>query len=276
MLLSLGRYLSPVNKSAADKSLKGVIASCVFDLDATKSASYSGTGQIWKNIVPVPADGAAQSAYDFTFGLTDSISTDDAAFTGSAGSASAYFSLDGGDVFRIPAMTTFLKNLQKTTGGSDWWWAMAFRYASNGNAQTFLSTRLSASTVGISLQISAANQVQLGMRGDTANATTSSSALTALSTNTDYLLIGSFSAGQSFRWWLNSSTKTAISFVPNTCTTDASGLSTIGGSAATSPGTQMGSGTRIYAVSMGNAYIDNAEAAKIIAAYNARHGRSYA
>ncbi|HEY1021179.1 MAG TPA: hypothetical protein VGE06_02645, partial [Flavisolibacter sp.] len=178
MLLSLGRYMSPIKKSAADPSLKGVVASCVFDLDATKAASYPGTGQVWKNIVPAPADGAIQSAYDFTFGLTGGASTDDAAFTGSAGSASAYFSLDGGDLFRIPAMTAFLKNLQKTTGSSDWWWGFAFQYASNGSSQTFFGTRTSASTVGISLQISAAHQVQLGMRGDTANATTSISALT--------------------------------------------------------------------------------------------------
>ena len=277
MMLSLGRGLSPLHRANADPSLKSVLSSCVFDLDATKSASYGGSGQAWANLVPVPADGSTRTAYDFYLGTNGSIGATDPTFTGTAGSSAAYFALDGGDVFRIPAMTAFFNRLHKTTGGTDWWFSLAFRFSSNGSAQNIFATRTSSATTGTVIQSSAADLVQMGMRGDTSNATTSPSALPALVNGTDYVLIGSFSAAQAnFRWWLNSTTKTNASFTPNPSVTDASGTTTIAGSAAAGSSSLMANGTRIYALSMGNAYIDNNEAAKIVAAYNTRHGRVYA
>lgn len=276
-MLSLGRGLSPLHRANADPSLKSVLSSCVFDLDATKSASYGGSGQAWANLVPTPADGSARSAYDFYLGSSGSVGATDPTFTGTPGSSAAYFALDGGDIFRIPAMTAFFNRLHKTTGGTDWWFACTFRYASNGSSQMIFATRTSSAAIGMSIQSSAADLVQMGMRGDTANATTSSSALPALVNGTDYVLIGSFSAAQAnFRWWLNSTTKTATGLTPNASVTDASGTATIAGNGAVGSSSLMGNGTRIYALSMGNAYIDNSEAAKIVAAYNARHGRIYA
>jgi hypothetical protein len=61
----------------------------------------------------------------------------------------------------------------------------------------------------------------------------------------------------------------------NVAALDASGYLTIGGQ-ANGGASKLPNGTRIYAASMGNSYIDDDDAAKIIATYNARHGRTYA
>jgi hypothetical protein len=72
----------------------------IFDLDATLSDSYS-SGQVWHNLVPAPADGSAQTDYDFNLGGTSGSGADDPTFTGTAGDAAAYFALDGGDYFSL-------------------------------------------------------------------------------------------------------------------------------------------------------------------------------
>jgi hypothetical protein len=59
----------------------------------------------------------------------------------------------------------------------------------------------------------------------------------------------------------------------NTSTLDAAGALRIG--AHTNGNAPVTNGTRIYAVAMGNAFLDDQQAAAILAVYEARHGRDY-
>lgn len=120
----MGRLLKLIHSdgvAAAPPSypdLQPLIASAVWDCDATSAASYT-SGQTWANLVAAPADGSAQTAYDFQLGATTGAEGSDPTFVGTPGSASCKFTLDGGDYFQIKnGNTTFIKNLQKKTAGS--------------------------------------------------------------------------------------------------------------------------------------------------------------
>jgi len=277
MLITLGRGFNGPARKKTDKSLKAVIASCVFDVDATITESYAGTGQTWANIVPNPADGSTKTAYDFYLGATSGASSDDPTFTGSAGNAAAYFMLDGGDVCSLKSgtNTNFLNNLHKTTGGTDFWMAIALYVADQTAVSVALSTKTTASTIGFNAQFSATEQVRFQQTGDSAATTiTSATDHSAITIGTPTLIIASYSGG-TLRSWVNGRTKVARTMAFNTTNTPASGYLTIGGQGAGGT-SKLSNGTRIYAVSMGNGYIDDAQAALIFNAYNTRHGRTYA
>ncbi len=265
-----------VHKSgaAAVNSLKDIVSSCVFDLDATKSASYGGSGQTWANLVSAPADGSSQSAYDFVLGDTNAVTTDDPTFTGSAGSSSAYFALDGGDYFDIAsgANTNFLRDMHKTTGGSDLWFAIAFRYVDGGSQNTLFGTQ-AGSGVGMRVYVaSSGDQVNVVQRGGSSSTVSGG---TALTDGADHLVVISHShGGNNTRIWVNTTTKTNVSQTFSTTTSDAANALSV--AANGTHGALLANTTRIYAVAMGNAYIDDAEVALIAAEYNSRHGRSYA
>src|SRR5262245_47416524 len=137
MFLKLGRYMSPgplvMSGESEDPAMP---SSTVFDLDATQAASYPGTGTSLLNLEATPADGEAQSAYNYQFG-DGSTSSTYPTFTGSAGSPAAYFAMDGGDYFRgTSTFTQFLKDLHKNSDGASWWAAMAFRTPSSFTANS--------------------------------------------------------------------------------------------------------------------------------------------
>lgn len=247
--------------------LVGLPSSAVFDVDATQAASYGGSGQTWANLV-------ADTTHDWRLGASSSPSTDDPTFTGSAGSPSAYFALDGGDWFTLASgtNTTFIEALHKTTGGTDWWLAIAGQFVSSASIQGFFGTSNATTVRGVYVATNASNQIQTAVRGDTANVITSAAALPALTNGEDFLYIVSIGSS-GVRQWLDSRTKIEASFTKNTSTGAAGGAVSLG---ARMGGSRMVNGTRIYACSMGNAYIDDAQAAQIISTYNARHGRTYA
>jgi hypothetical protein len=256
------------------ESISSIISSAVFDLDATRTTSYSGTGQTWNNLIATPADSSSQSTYNFYFGADANASTDDPTFTGSAGSPSAYMAFDGGDRFKLAsAMTTFLNNLHKTTGGQDFWIAMALKFIQNDVAQHWFSTGNSTSNShGIWLLVSSAERVALAQGGGGTSVTLQHP--TTAVNNTDYLVIASYSTslGQG-RIWMNNPTKTQATLTFNTSTSAPTGYASIGrNNAGTGP---VPSGTRVYAVSMGNSYIDDVDASKLFSLYEARHQRDY-
>jgi len=254
-------------------SVDQFIPSAVLDLDATIFNSYSGSGQVWSNLVPAPADGSAKTAYDFNLGDSSSPATNDPTFTGSAGSPSAYFALDGGDYFSDPANTAFLNNLQKTTGGTDFWIATAFRFINSGSIQSLWGTSNATTVVGAYANINASNLLQESLRGDTAVVSTVSGSFSALVNGTDYLYIVSFGPTQ-VRQWLNSLTKVEATFTKNTCVNNPGGNMNI--AARMTGNNKLANGSRVYAFSAGNQYIDNADAARIFDIYSSRHGRNYA
>lgn len=88
----------------------------VFQLDAGDTLSYSGAGQTFANMYALPADGSAQTAYDFYRGTTSGADASDPTFNGVAGNKSVneYFSVNGSQDFTlIGANTTFINNLHK-------------------------------------------------------------------------------------------------------------------------------------------------------------------
>lgn len=256
-----------------DFSMKGLVSSSVYDIDATQAASYGGTGQTLSNLVASPADGALQTAYNFYLGANNTATTDDPTFTGSAGDSAAYFALDGGDYFsNAAAISSFMKSINKTTGGSSHWLAFAFRFAQNDLTQVIFSTTTSTAIPGILISSSGTENIQYAQRGDTASVS-SAAPVSTLVNGSDYVAIFSVEPStNTIRRWVNTVTKTQSTLTFNTCVTDGLGIS-IG--AETDAGNKMASGTRWYGWSAGNAFIDDAEAALIFGEYERRHARDY-
>lgn len=255
--------------------LDGVLASTVFDLDATIAASYPGTGVTWANLIAAPADGAAQTAYDFYRG-DGATSTTYPTFNGSAGSAAAYWSFDGGDYFKIKSgtNTAFLNNLHKTTGGSgNFWIAAALHKTDNtwGTQALFSNVGGAANYKGIEFSTLSTEDFYFAQSNGAGG--TSSYTSPGVQTSGDYVVIYSNSTTGYVRLWLNSATATeqALSFAAGT--EDAAFPARIG---SWGDDTRfLNSETRIYSLALGNEYLDNTKAGALIAALGVRHGRSY-
>ena len=281
MLISIGRGPArPLNYSIHIPSLRDVLASCVYDLDATQVASYPGTGQTWRNLVASPSDSATQTSYDFYLGATSSATTDDPTFNGTAGAASAYFSFDGGDYFDAVSMptTTLLRNLHRTDSSRPVTFGFAFRTPGMLTQSRLISTANSSANHGISFRMNTNGSVDC-LQSNASGSFDQKSVLPngSLIANTDYLLLIALNAGSTGgeKRWLNTSTSSAwnASFAPLTGSTNASGAC-IG--AQTGHANALGNGTRLYGVYLFNEILDNTKAASVIAALNTRHGRTYA
>ena len=108
------------NKNFIFPALQPIVPSAVMDLDATNAASYGGSGQTFSNLVATPADGSAQTDYDYYLGATSGAEGSDPIFLGIAGSRSAEFTLNGSGLFTIKnGNTALISNAQKTTGGNN-------------------------------------------------------------------------------------------------------------------------------------------------------------
>lgn len=269
------RAMSPPAESG-DGSLSDVIASAVFDLDATQAASYT-SGTTWSNLVTAPADGSAQTAYDFYRG-DGSTSATYPTFNGTPGDPAAYWSTDGGDYFRIKSgsNTAFLNSLQKTTGGSDWWAAIAITSGTPASAQSFFSTGNSGATTScVQARYSGSGgNIDMRQRGQTSASIVASAA--GLSASTAYLVIISHShSSNQTSFWINTTTADVKAQTFATETTNATNPLSIFVRGDLIAGF-MGSGTRLYSFAMGNEYLDDTKAAAIIDALEARHNRVYA
>ena len=264
--------------TSSPASLGTVLASTVFDLDATIAASYT-SGQTWSNIETTPADSAGQTDYDMYLGADVNASTDDPTFTGSAGDPGAYFAFDGGDFCNLKSgtNTTFLDALHKTTGGSDWWACMTLKTVDFAGASTMFSTHGATNTAGLRVQFSSAELIQAPQRGDAAGvAGNSSIAVTAAS---DVIVIISHShSGNQTRFWCSRSGATGtaeeISQTYSASTSNATNELCIG-SLGSGVGNFLESGVRVYSFAMGNEYLDDTKAGLLIAALETRHARDY-
>ncbi len=274
MLLSLGRGMSPANSRGL--GLTNAAPSCILDLDITQPASFSPADQRWINLIPSPADGANRASYNALLGNDANAASNDPTPYGQPGMASTYFLLDGGDRFSSPdSLTPFIKALPKTTGGTALWFAIAFRYISNGLGQAFFSCKSTSTTAGITLVATSSDRLQFAQYGDSGVSATSSSSGPLLTNGTDYLVLGSRAAnGTVTSLWANTRNKTDLAHSYNVCSSDSSSFMSLG--ASPGGGSAMAGGTRLYAFAMGGALLDNAAAARLFTLYNARHQRTYA
>lgn len=259
--------------------LSSRISSAVVDIDATIPASSPGTGTTVFNIGK-PANGELVSDSNFVLG-DGSTSTTFPTFTGSAGSRSAYYLLDGGDYFKVNDMATadLIRQMHRTdqTGV---WVAMAFRYKVAAATQWLWSSTHGADDLGFGVAALNADSVAVQQSNGTLLELNTLYAGGTLLTDTDYLLILSWNGSattNNLRGWLNSRTKVESSYNLEDTTTDSDEMFRIGagsdGGAAT---LLMENGTRVYSFAAGNEFIDDAGAAKIINHLNRRHGRTYA
>ncbi len=260
---------------ARPSTINSIISSSLCDLDATQQLSFTGSGQSWANMVLSPADGSTRSAYNFILGDTGAVGSNDPTFIGSPNANRSYFALDGGDRFLFAGNnTSFIKSLPRTVGGTDFWMALAFRYASPPTGAALFSCKSTSTTQGIAL-VTTSDRLQFAQYGDTASSATVSAAGQLLVNGTDYLVIVSRLANGLFtRFWVNSRSRQELAHNYNSCATDSTGKFSIG--ASPGGGSATGNGTRIYAFSMGNSFLDNSSVSKIFDFYNFRHKRVYA
>ncbi|MGR3179849.1 MAG: hypothetical protein ACUZ8E_17555 [Candidatus Anammoxibacter sp.] len=251
--------------------LGSILASTVFDLDATIAASYT-SGQVWANYEDTPADSSGQTDNDFELGADSGSSTDDPTFTGAPGNSDAYWALDGGDYWSISANTAFIESIQKTTGGSDFWFAFAYRHV-EGVQQFLLGTVAgSFSLVGIKLAISGSEKFFLTQfNGATQSLKSSTEVLVG---GTDYLVVVTHSHSSNLTdFYINDASVESIAHTFGITTTNAALTLKIAAQGDASQ--QMHNGTRVYNVSWGNEYLDATKAATIRTHLASRHGREY-
>ena len=115
------QFTFPINHFSAPaggfNAMDTIVSSALFDLDATISDSYSGSGQTWANLIS-----STGTTYDFHLGANDGISSDDPDFTGSADDEAAYFAMDGTNFFTVKSNSgSIFKDMHKTTGASPTW-----------------------------------------------------------------------------------------------------------------------------------------------------------
>lgn len=283
MLLKLGHGLGGCMNitGSGDVSpyLDGVIASVCCDLDATVAVSYGGSGETWANLIATPADGAAQTGYDFYLGLAATTDGAEPSFTGTAGDAAAYFACDGGDYFTIKNIAnapTLAKAHRSDVNGT--WIAFAWRSpASPAGYVRMLGSELLGP--GITLRYD-----NLELFDCTAGNGTSVSLLASdvasVSADTDYLIIVSWDGTGSTdnaRIWINQTTATATTSVAlQTSTVDNTDGFLVGACLYSGAVTQpLQNGSRIYHFSAGNEFLDDTKAAAIIAHLETRHVRNY-
>lgn len=253
--------------------LGDTVSSTVFDVDATCSESTDGSSQTWANMEATPADSESQTAYDFYRGAGSGSSTDDPTFNGSADTESAYWSVDGGDYFSIAsgANTALLRDMHKTTGGSDFWIAFAGQTTATGGS--FFSTQNDLSNNGMRIQSNgnAASFATFVQR----TATTQAAVATkegAFQTGTNFLIVISYShSGNTYNVWINGVAQPVASTFATT-TTNATDPLKLAGNPALS---FLPTGARIYGMAFGNAHIDDTAAANLLTKYELRHNRSY-
>ena len=245
--------------------LDGVLASTVFDLDATIAASYPGSGTTWANLAATPADGQSPSAYDFLLG--DGVTgTTYPIFTGSTDDPAALWRLEGSDYFRIKsgANTSFLDNLHKTTGGQDFWMAVTFKRDDTTWASGYLFSTLSVTGTftGIDLLIASTETLSLYQRNNsTSNIATIP--VGALATTTPNIAILSHNhSTNTTRYWANSGTGADLAHTFGTTTAAAAQPATIGVNGNLT--SNFVAETSLYSFAMGNEYLDDAKAAAII------------
>lgn len=255
---------------ASTSYLDSVISSAVCDLDATISASYSGSGTNWANLIASPADGASQPQYDFT--------VTGATFTGSAGDTAAYWLMDGNDYFVhavADSNTPLFRDMAENGSGNAWWVAMAFRpvtgsnvsYWGNGSGTGDVGMSWFANGLGDNIRVDQYS----GSGTDTINNESN-----ALSNGTDTVVIISVDMNattNNVRSWVNTTTALQNGNVWDTNSADTNGIFMIG---ARSDNTDtandiVANGTRIYHFSCGNEFLTDAKAADIFAHLETRH-----
>lgn len=267
---------------AGNSYLDSLLDSVVYDLDATIAASYPGTGQTWTNLAASPADGEAQTTYDFWLGADGAADGSDPAFTGAAGDAGAYFAMGttGGVKYfknKAGAITDFIKDaIKDAANGGVASTVGAVIYNVDTSSGAFWSNHIAGTSGhGFRVEKEVFENFRAVFSGAGQNSVVASSS-TAIPLDSHALVMFSYDpATNTARFWMNSTTAVEVEVIPTTTDQDATSVPFLGVGVTDSLSTGMGDGMRYISAFMLNEYIDNTKAADIFAHFEARHGRDY-
>jgi hypothetical protein len=266
---------------APPATIQATLASNVIDLDATLSASYSGSGQTWANYCPTPADGSAKALYDFYLGDTSGATTADPTFTGTAGNPAAYFALDGGDYFTLKSGTggpDFLTKLHREDVTQPVTIVMAMRYADNGAVQNVCGNNSSSSTAhaGHRLRVTTSDFLELNRNTGDASSTNNSFTSTAALVNSADTLVA-FTLQSNTRAWKASKNGTSFTSSGTGTTLTNNNVTAVDtfSIGAANKAVPLASGSRISAFSMFNSILSDADLVALASIYETRHARLY-
>lgn len=249
-------------------NIDGIVAGAVFDIAADNAASYSGSGQVWANLVAAPADGTTTIANDFWLGNDSVASANDPTFVGTPGDAGAYFLLDGGDFASCKA-SHLTRGLYKDTN-LDPWWAICLidLVLPTSSASHLWGNTNWAGLRGCRVRITSTGILQLGL------ATGAADVLGTLHTSVTAgkkLHVLNFTNGtRAWKSALNSSTfGTNTIGTSNSQTGDNNTSISFGAGYGIDP---LPNGNKLIRFAMGKGSLDNAALARIVSYFNARYG----
>jgi hypothetical protein len=265
-----------------DGSLQDVISSACMDLDATQSASYTDPSQTWANLVTSPADGSAQTDYDFFRGVDGTASADDPIFS------TDKFTTNGSDFFNFKKNTVAsgrpaaLNTLLNTSTGK-WWSIVTLEIGSNLSSNDYYFGCGNTSTSLVFLGVESDGDLRIGIQTPTDGFVIISVAigLTINSTNVIGVSFDATTSTNNIKVWKNSSTPTTASTAISTNTGDIADGNMLlarpasSGAGINTPTQGMPSGTAIRSKAFGNAILSDSEMAAALTVLETRHGVDY-
>lgn len=256
---------------ASGSSVTPITASLVGWHEATSSTSYSGSGTTLTSLVTVPADTTSQAA--------NLINTSGSpTFTGSAGSQSAYFLMNGSSFLTQAAATltstSMLLNAHRSDLTTGFWVAWAGVIPADNTAVRIICGPArfnSGSDVGYNLSLSATGGLQLQARNGTTSAVYAGPGVPR---GVPVLIVASWNGSQStnnVRFWVNTTTKWVVGGAFPTATVAATLAHKVCGNTLQ----LMTSGTQFKSFLYGNSFIDDGQVSQIYALLLAQQGIDY-
>ena len=128
-MLNLGNGLGVTKAAggAVDNTIKSVLSTADGQISSVLTESYAGTGTTAFNAISAPNSGAAQADYDATF-----VTGNEPLFTGTAGTAGAYFFMGSNKIFEFETKST-LANEMHEYQERDWGILYAIRMSNSGS-----------------------------------------------------------------------------------------------------------------------------------------------
>ncbi len=257
--------------------LDSVLSSVCCDVDATIPASYNGSGSTISNLASSPADGAAQSDYDFV----------DSTFSFGGSGVDSYWETDGTQTADIRSLIDCitLDNARRTDINSPFWFALAGKTTnplSSLNQYWYGSALRSNPWPAVGLHMVTAGTAKFKTSDDGAHNVGTTG---GISVSSDFLVIYStevINPTHTHHGWVNERarvTRTNNINIQTAKTTDGAPDAIFSlGSASYAAGSHdyfIPAGSRIYHFSCGNEILDDTAAGLLIDHLEARHARTY-
>ena len=228
--------------------LDGILDSVVFQWDARVAESVATSGEL-TNLIASPADGSAQSAYDFTLGS--------AAVLTDGGTADGRVVCNGTSNVKTPlkgAKPAFINTLHQSSGSD---FTMIFYGLREVAGNDFFRTSVNNSNPGLIFYGDNLNRLRFNQRNESVNSNALSEVDTSTLNTLNVMIVShSRSLNKTTFWGNNSATGNTHDQTFNATTADSSDTLYMFGSSLTGNG---------VSAAMLNEYIDNTKAAAIIA-----------